>query len=291
MYELTIYEKLESLKSGLLGDMPSFHKPDCIQCHGTGMCKRTQEELDSLSPDIQMALEKYGEFKFVQQGRKLKTCDCVNPNYVAYENTVNDIKVLVKIQNHMNIPPAYKKYCIDNLPPILKTKIIEKKRVIEFIDKLKFQIKEKKYVGFYLHGISGTGKSHTGVAIQNAIATNSLRICHYENVPELMRNIKRKFDKDQIEKKYMSTTALIDYLISVPFLYLDDIGVEKPTEYVLEKIYEIIDGRYVRGRGGLIISSNCHPSMLSQKLGYRIMSRIQSMCFTIGMSQKEDKRI
>ncbi len=70
-------------------------------------------------------------------------------------------------------------------------------------------------------------------------------------------------------------------------LGLDDIGAEKGSEFVIEKLYLIIDHRQSNGLQ-TVITSNFTLDELTKKTDPRITSRIKSMC--IQMMFNGDKR-
>ena len=83
----------------------------------------------------------------------------------------------------------------------------------------------------------------------------------------------RSADNARAEQEIMSRYS------KIPVLGIDDIGIEKHTEFVIGVIYEIIDYRYMNRPGGLIVTSNLSLSELAQKLGDdRIPSRLAQMC-------------
>lgn len=67
-------------------------------------------------------------------------------------------------------------------------------------------------------------------------------------------------------------------LCRIPLLFVDDFGVEKPSEWVDEVTYRIINDRYVHCRPTLFTSNlpvrSDHGESLASKLGERIISRL-----------------
>jgi DNA replication protein DnaC len=154
--------------------------------------------------------------------------------------------------------------------------------------------------GAYIWGPCGTGKTHLlssimiDKAIKNAIYVddyNELRLAKPEEYPlmtsinEILINIRRTYDKNS---EY-NEARIIDKITEPSFVFLDDIGTEKPTDWALQTIFTIIDRRY---RDGLVtfFSSNISIGDLSKKLGDRIASRIAGMCSIIKLTGK-DRRI
>lgn len=67
---------------------------------------------------------------------------------------------------------------------------------------------------------------------------------------------------------------------------LDDIGAEKPTEWVRETLFSLIDFRYQNNKP-IIFTSNFHLSNLENKLGKPIISRIVEMCRVIKLDGED----
>ena len=75
----------------------------------------------------------------------------------------------------------------------------------------------------------------------------------------------------------------LDRLNDHNLLIIDDLGIERGTEYVLEQVYNIIDTRYKSGRP-LIITTNLtleelnYPADVQHK---RIYDRVLGMCVPV----------
>jgi DNA replication protein DnaC len=82
---------------------------------------------------------------------------------------------------------------------------------------------------------------------------------------------------------------VVDKYSRCPLLVLDDLGVEKTTDWALQTLYVILNNRYTNYRQ-TIITSNLTLEEIGNKLGDRIASRIAGMCSIIQMKGK-DKRI
>lgn len=70
---------------------------------------------------------------------------------------------------------------------------------------------------------------------------------------------------------------LIDRYKTTGLLFLDDLGTEKQSEWVAEKLYEIIDHRYAEELP-TIFASNLETDDLFRLLGSRLASRVAGMC-------------
>lgn len=103
----------------------------------------------------------------------------------------------------------------------------------------------------------------------------------FENVPHMLYLVKRD---------YKDRTDYQDGLVgSHRVLVLDDIGVEKVSEFVEEFMYLLINTQYEKVYP-IVITSNLPLSALAEKLGDRIVSRIKEMCEIIEV-KGEDKRL
>lgn len=127
---------------------------------------------------------------------------------------------------------------------------------------------EAKTDNMYISGTTGTGKSHLA-----AIAARRLMRGRIITTTQMKVSRQARFNAPTSEDE------IIQDLSKVPVLVIDDLGVGKDTEFSLSLIYEILQGRYMRRPGGLIITSNLTLDQIASKLGDdRISSRIAQMC-------------
>lgn len=89
--------------------------------------------------------------------------------------------------------------------------------------------------------------------------------------------IMRVQDSYRNNKGEETALDLLEELASVPFLAIDDLGVEKPTDFVRQATYFIIDEREKNLRP-TFITTNFPLDQLSQQIDGRIASRIAGMC-------------
>lgn len=126
----------------------------------------------------------------------------------------------------------------------------------------------KTQKGLYLYGLAGSGKTHLAAAIGTKLMLDVS--ARFITVPELLIDIRKTFGKNDQDN------TILDRLASAGLLILDDLGSEKPTEWVQETLFVLIDRRYTAYRP-TIITSNDSLDQLKNKLGYRIASRIAEM--------------
>ena len=115
------------------------------------------------------------------------------------------------------------------------------------------QVKAKG-LGIYLYGDCGTGKTLLTACIGNKLLEQGVAVL-FTSFLEIARVLKDKYSRNESELAFMKNLEQVDLLI------LDDIGTEvivkstKEKSWLQEKIYEIINGRYVQNKS-TIFSSN-----------------------------------
>ena len=134
------------------------------------------------------------------------------------------------------------------------------------------------------YGNPGIGKTYLMAALfKKDIEQNKKAL--FVSVPQLLREIKLCYEpnpdtsESQVIKKYAE----------VKNLYLDDLGSEKATEWVLATLYFIIDHRY-RNKLRTNVTSNLKPNDIQKHIGERIASRLLGLCNPIEIKGK-DKRV
>jgi len=120
----------------------------------------------------------------------------------------------------------------------------------------------------FVSGPVGVGKTHLACAVVNALVQQK-RKAKFRTTVGLLKQIKETFGP----KSGNTEENVIWQLNSAPLLVLDDIGVERPTDWVKEIIYHIIGSRY-NSFLPILATSNYSLGELSEKLDDRIASRL-----------------
>lgn len=137
-------------------------------------------------------------------------------------------------------------------------------------------------VGLMLYGAVGTGKTYLAACIANSVIDQGFRVV-MASLPTLIANL--GFGNEREET--MMQLARVDLLI------LDDVGVERGTEYSTEQTYEIINARYKAGKP-LIVTTNLTMKDIreEQSLGKRrSYDRLVEICRPVmvtGNSRRPD---
>lgn len=128
--------------------------------------------------------------------------------------------------------------------------------------------------GLLFYGTVGTGKSYTAACIANYLLYRQITVVMTSFV-KILQEMKG-FDQEKED-------AFANQLNSVRLLIIDDFGAERSTDYALEKVFGIIDGRY-RAKKPLILTTNLNLSQLkvASDIRYeRIYDRIFEMCYPV----------
>lgn len=123
-----------------------------------------------------------------------------------------------------------------------------------------------------LIGKPGTGKTHLGAAIANALLLKTSRTAVYRTVGAVLQAIKATFDR----KSERSESDILSSLVNPDLLVLDEIGVSKenPSDFELTTLFAIINGRYENRRPTVVIS-NLSGQQLPGAMGERCVDRLR----------------
>ena len=135
---------------------------------------------------------------------------------------------------------------------------------------------KKWTVGFYFWGKPGGGKTLLAcIILQELMLKYSLPGRYVDISRQFFQRLKRSYDST--DESYGTEGQILDSLIEVPFLVLDDFGVQRNTEWESEMLYNLIDARYEQEHV-TIITSNVHINEFETVAHGRIHSRIKEMC-------------
>lgn len=131
----------------------------------------------------------------------------------------------------------------------------------------------EKRQGLLFWGTVGTGKSYTAACIANELLNQMIPVVMTSFV-KILQNIQGNPDEEE---------RIMAGLNAAKLLIIDDLGAERSTDYALEKVYYIIDSRYLSGKP-LILTTNMTLKDMqeSEDIRYRrIYDRIFEMCFPV----------
>ncbi len=169
-----------------------------------------------------------------------------------------------------------KSYTFSNFKPYVSPEAARAvERVEEYLGSWEENREDGK--GLYLCGGVGTGKTHLAVAVLNEVVRKKRVPSLFVTVPELLDNLREAYNKPGRD-----LDEWMDAVQNADFLVLDDLGSERVTEWVRERIFVIVNHRY-REQLPTVFTSNVGPKDLAEQLGERTASRIIAMCEWIAL--------
>lgn len=130
--------------------------------------------------------------------------------------------------------------------------------------------------GLYLFGDFGCGKTAAACVALRYWAAELDYECRFLTTTELLDRIKRVFDTHEPDD-------VLEDAKTVEVLLLDDIGAEKVTDWVRDRLFAVINERYNQRRLTMF-TSNLAPEKLAEHVGERVAWRIMEMCRVIQLT-------
>ena len=174
------------------------------------------------------------------------------------------------------IPRRYQHCDLDTFVTYPNERLVKAvKRTRRFADE--FPVVDK---GLFFVGPPGIGKTHLAVAVLRCvIRTRGARGLFYDT-RDLLRMIRSTYDP------VVKTTELqvLEPVMTADLLVLDDLGAEKPSEWVGETLNLIVNTRYNEKRATIFTTNyeekedSTEPDSLLGRVGFRMHSRLYEMC-------------
>jgi DNA replication protein DnaC len=131
--------------------------------------------------------------------------------------------------------------------------------------------------GLYLWGPNGTGKTHLAVAVSRTVKGS------------LFLNTLRLFDKLKESYQTSEVCRTFEQARSARLLVLDDLGSERPTGWVQERFYALLNTRWDEMLP-TVVTSNLSPAALQEAIGAASCSRILGTCLTVLIDGPDHRR-
>ena len=142
----------------------------------------------------------------------------------------------------------------------------------------------KHSTGLILWGNVGTGKSFIAGCIANALLD--------KGVPVIMTNFARLLNK--LTDMYAGDrNAYIDSFKRYPLMIIDDLGIERNSEFAREQVFSIIDSRY-RSQLPMIVTTNLSLKKLKNPedmVRARIYDRILERCMPVRVNEQNIREL
>jgi DNA replication protein DnaC len=179
------------------------------------------------------------------------------------------------------IPPRYRGVSFDRPPVSDMTRDMSTRHVVNavqsFVEELEQNLATGK--GMWLMGNTGTGKTTLGMLVAKTALAAGRTVAVYFT-PKLLTQIRQTYQATESEDAY---DAFFRRLTSVDLLYIDDLGSERHTDWVVEQLYALVNERYENQRS-MLVTSNARQDVeegrrqLEEQIGSRTVSRLIEIC-------------
>jgi len=244
----------------------------CRKCGGTGVI---------YDRDIQAG--SYGELKVCECIEKQCTCNALPPYQLFNEKGEHSwcvcrsarkrLEVTKKAFRESNIPRKYMwKFRED-----FKIESSTASKIIGYVNTISDKAPDEKWKdGFYMWGPAGSGKTLLASIFLQELMLKYAKPGRFVDLSrQFFQRLKRSYDST--DESYGTSGKIIEELIEVPFIVIDDFGVQRNTEWESEMLYNLIDSRYAEERI-TILTSNSNINDYKEVAKGRIYSRILEMC-------------
>ena len=188
-----------------------------------------------------------------------------------------------------NIPKRYVHCTLDTFVERTTDLKNAKTRVQEFTD-LWPSTDEGR--GLLLIGPCGVGKTHLAVAaLTEIIGSGKNGRLLFRNFQDLIQEIQASFDSDEVPSK----SELLRPLLEADLIVLDELGSQKPTTFVQDILYYVINTRYNEQRTTIFTTNYPETAegkeeTLADRIGTRLRSRLYEMATRVPMSGTDYRR-
>ena len=196
------------------------------------------------------------------------------------------------------VPQRYVACSFDNFNAITDRLKIAKTVALKFVDE--YPLVD---CGLLIIGPCGVGKTHLAVAILRELISKHDALGIFYDFRDLLKKIQNSYNA----VSQTSEMEILEPVLDCEVLVLDDLGAERPTEWVRDTFAYILNSRYNRKLTTLITTNFSdersdarvlpdgnrvvREETLEERIGTRIRSRLYEMCKVISVEGSDDFRI
>jgi DNA replication protein DnaC len=211
------------------------------------------------------------------EGKGVRPCDCK----VAERS---DLAI-----KQARIPKHYENCSIQNFevlcPSLQRAMMATRKFVDDFPD---------VSVGLLYLGRCGVGKTHLAVSALRELIIRKGIVGLFYDFRDLLKEIQDSYNPNT----HTSELKVLGPVVDADVLVLDELGANKPTEWVQETISHVIGKRYNENKITIFTSNyldmpigSAYDETLSDRVGVRLRSRLHEMCRQILMEGDDYREI
>jgi DNA replication protein DnaC len=185
------------------------------------------------------------------------------------------------------IPKRYEHCDLDSYIPNDPTQKKAKADTVRFLEK--YPLID---MGVLFLGPCGVGKTHLAVSILKRVITEKGDSGLFYDFRDLLREIQLSWDS----VSQVSEWDILRPVLEARILVLDELGSNKPTDWVRDTMAHIINCRYNDRRVTIFTSNYPDTPMrtgeetLTDRIGIRLRSRLYEMCKLIEIRGKDFRR-
>lgn len=210
--------------------------PDCPICKGAGFVIRAVDPADPTETVMAACQCRVKRFEKAGKSARLISANLAGYEHMTFESFIVEGRGQLRPEQMTNL--AYARDCA-----------------------LRFAENPSDWLLYT--GRFGTGKTHLAAAIANRVLESGNEVI-FQPVPDLL---------DQLRMGYGSTTESYEDRFArfrtVPLLILDDLGAQSPTPWAEEKLYQIVNYRYVN-KLPTVVTSNVNMREWDGRIASRL---------------------